>query len=58
MLHIALLVMNRLYTAESAILISLVYSLLARDLTIQNLFIFTAASAVLCGGLETSPHSS
>ena len=34
--HISILVMNRLNTTESAIFISLVYSLLPKDLTIQN----------------------
>ena len=38
--------------------ISLVYSLLPKDLTIQNLFIFTAAGVVACGGRKTSSHTS
>ena len=37
-LHISVLVMNRLNTTESAIFIYLVYPLLPWDLTIQNLF--------------------
>ena len=37
MLHISLLVINRLDKTESAFFIYLVYSLLPKDLTIQNL---------------------
>ena len=42
-LHIVVLVMNRLSTAEFAIFI---YSLRPKDLIIQNLFISTAAGIV------------
>ena len=38
--------------------ISLVYSLLLKDLTIENLFIFIAAGVAPCGGRKTSPHTS
>ena len=38
-LHISLPVMNRLNTTESAIFISFVYSLLPKDLTIQDVLI-------------------
>ena len=38
MLHISLLVMNRLNKTEYAIFISLILSLLQKDLTNQNLF--------------------
>ena len=38
--------------------ISLVYSLLLKHLTIENLFIFIAASVVPCGSRKTSPHTS
>ena len=58
MWDISLLVMNRLNTTESAIFISLVYPLLPKDLTIQKLFIFTAAGVVPCGGRKTSPRTS
>ena len=54
MLHVSLLVMNRPNKTEFAIFVSLMQSLLSRDLTNQNLFIFTAAGVVLCGGRKTS----
>ena len=37
-LHMSVLIMNRLSTTETALFICLVYSLLPKDLTIQNLF--------------------
>ena len=43
---------------EFAIFISLMWSLLPEDLTNQNLFIFTAAGVVPCGGRKTSPRTS
>ena len=55
MLNISILVMNRLNFIEFAISVSLMQSLsLQWDLTNQNLFIFTAASVVPCGGPNTS----
>ena len=42
MLHISVLVMNRLNTTESAIFIYLVYSLLPKDLAVENLHVFMA----------------
>ena len=55
MLHILLLVIKRLNNTEFAIFISLMKSLFPRDLTNQNLFIFTTAGIVPCGGRKTSP---
>ena len=51
---ISLPVMNRVSENDSAFFISFVYSLLPKYLTIQNLFILTAAGAVPCGGRKTS----
>ena len=48
-LHISLLVMNRLNKTEFATFILMMCSLLPKDLTNQNLFIFTAAGVVPCG---------
>ena len=56
-LHILVLVMNRLNTTESAIFIYSVCSLLSKDLTIQNLYTSTAAGVVPCGGRKTSPRT-
>ena len=54
-LHIFnLLVMNRLNKTEFAIFISLMWSLLSRDLNNQTLIILTAADDVPCGGRKTS----
>ena len=50
MLLILLLVINRLSKTEFSIFIPLMQSLLQKDLTDQNLFIFTAAGVVSCGG--------
>ena len=58
MLHIPLLVMNRRNKTEFAIYISLMWSLFPRNLTNQNLCIFTAAGIVPCGDRKTSPHTS
>ena len=58
MLHIPLLVMDRRNKTEFAIYISLMWSLFPRNLTNQNLCIFTAAGIVPCGGRKTSPHTS
>ena len=55
MLHTSLLVMNRLNKTEFAIFISLMWSLLPRDLTNNNLFIFSAAGVVQCGGRKRLP---
>ena len=57
MLHISLLAMNRLNKTQLAIFISLMQSLLPKDLTIRNLFTFIAASIVPCGGRKTSPRN-
>ena len=38
--------------------VTLVNSLLPKDLTIQNLFIFTAAGVMPCGGRTTPPRTS
>ena len=53
-----LLVMNRLYKIEFTIFISLMWPLVAKDLTGQNLFIFTAACAVTCGDRKKPPSAS
>ena len=45
----------RLNKTEFAIFISLMWSLLPKDLTNNNLFIFTAAGVVPGGGRKTSP---
>ena len=58
MLYISLLVMDRLNSTLSAIFIPLVYSLLPKDLTVQNLFIFPAAGVVPCDGRTSSRTSS
>ena len=50
MLHTSLLVMNRLNKTEFAIFISLMWSLLPRNLIKQSLFVFTAAGVATCGG--------
>ena len=55
---ISVLVMNRLNTTESAIFIYFMYPMLPKDLTIQNLFISTAAGVVPYGGRKTSPCTS
>ena len=55
MLHLPLLVINRLNKTEFAIFIPLMWSLLYWDLTNQYLCIFTAAGFVPCGGRKTSP---
>ena len=47
--------MNRLNKTEFSVFVPLMWSLLPRDLTIQNIFIFTAAGGVPCGGRKTSP---
>ena len=57
MSHMPLLVMNRLNKTEFAIFISLMQSLLPKDLTILNVFTFTAAGIVPCGGRKTSPRN-
>ena len=57
-LHISVLVINRLNTTESAIFISLMYSLLPKDLTIQNLFVSTAAGVMPHGGRKLSNRAS
>ena len=57
-LHRSLLVMNRLNKTDLAIFISSKWFLLSTDLTDQNLFTFTAASVVTCGGLKRSPRTS
>ena len=57
-LHVSLLVMNRLDTTEFATFIILMFFFLPKDLTIQNLIIFTAAGVVPCGGGKTSPITS
>ena len=49
---------NRLNTTESPIFIYLAYSLLPRDLTIQNLFFSTAAGVVPCVTVKHSPPPS
>ena len=56
--YVYLLAMKRLSKIEYAIFISLMWSLLQRDPTNQNLFIFTAAGVVPCGGRKTSPRAS
>ena len=56
--YVYLLAMKRLSKIEYAIFISLMWSLLQRDPTNQNLFIFTAAGVVPCGGRKTSPRTS
>ena len=51
MLHVSLLVLNRF---KSSLLLSFFGKFLASiGLTIQNLFIFTAAGVVPCGGRES-----
>ena len=50
-LHISVLVKNRLNTTEFAIFISLVHSVLPNDLTIKDIFISNIAGVVPCGGL-------
>ena len=57
-LHISILVMNRLNTTESVIFIYWLYTLLPTDLPYQTLFISTAAGVVPCGGRITSPRTS
>ena len=56
MLHISVLVMNRLNITEPAIFIYLVHSSFPKDVTIQNLFISSASGVALCGGRKTSPE--
>ena len=46
------------FKIDSAIFISIVYSLFPKELTIQNLFIFTVAGVVPCGGRKTSARTS
>ena len=58
MLHTLLLAMNGINITDFAILISLIWSLILKDLTDQNLFIYTAAGVVPCGGRKTSPRTS
>ena len=41
-----------------AVFVPLANLLLPKDLTIQNLFIFTATGVVPCGGRKTSPCTS
>ena len=45
MLHISLLIMNRLSKTEFAIFISLMWTLLSKDLSNQNLFSNLAAES-------------
>ena len=54
-LHILVLVMNSFNTAESALYMYLAYLSRPKDLTIQNVFMSTAAGVVPCGGRKTSP---
>ena len=49
--------MNRLNKTEFAIFISLMSSLLLKDVTNRDLFIFTAAGVTPCGGRNTSPRT-
>ena len=46
------------FPIEFAIFISLMYALLPKDHTVQNLLIFTAAGVLPCGGRKTSPRTS
>ena len=57
-LYTSLLVMNRPNKTKFAIFISLMWSLLPRDLSNQNLFIFSAASVLSYNGCKTSPRTS
>ena len=47
--------MNKPSQTESAIFFSLVYFLLPNELPVQNLFVFTAADVVPCGGRKNLP---
>ena len=58
MSHYTFLFMNRLNLTESAISVSLEYSLLPKDLFIGKLFIFNAVGVVACGSRETSHRTS
>ena len=44
------------YYFRSGNLYTFVYSLLPKDLTFQNLFTFTAAGVVPCGGRKSLPY--
>ena len=55
MSHISFLIMNKLNLTESDIFISLMYSVLPKALTIQNLFIFTAADVLRVAAVKCLP---
>ena len=55
MMSILSLVINRLGNTGSSVFFSLMYSFPSKDLTILNLFIFTAIDIVSCGGRNSLP---